>query len=154
MSYAIDTSPAAVNEWGMALVIVVSATPKRDEVLSVTLKRLPTLPLAPILMVSKSPVATVVVVGDQSKERSLPELRDVEVEERDRRLAVESELAVNTAALVVAKMETRFKGAEGVVVPIPTYPSASMRNGVESVNVPSSLTLKPLAVPAWVISKT
>src|SRR3989344_8272375 len=103
----------------MALVMVVSATLNREEVLSVTLRRFPMFPLAPMLIVRRSPVATVVVVGVQSRERSFPELRDVEVEESVKRLAVDKELAVKTAAFVVPSPETRLSGALGVVVPIP-----------------------------------
>src|SRR3972149_6392646 len=61
------TSPAAVNEWGTADSIWVSETLKRVEPASVMLSKFVTLPLVPIFIPIKSPVAVVDEPGFQLK---------------------------------------------------------------------------------------
>jgi len=81
MSYAMETSPAAVNEVGRELVMAVSLTEKRDEPEVVTLKRLPVVsPALPILILNRSPEAVATAEGSQLKRPKLPEERAVEVE--------------------------------------------------------------------------
>ena len=100
-SYAMETSPLEVNVVGRLLVSAVSETEKSDEPLSLTLKRLPTLPFGPILMAKRSPVALTVEPGLQSKDKSPPEVKAVEVEIKDKRLPELRELAVILAAFPV-----------------------------------------------------
>ena len=79
----------------------VSETEKSDEPLSLIFKRFPIVPLAPILMAKRSPVAVVVEPGLQSKDSSPPEVKAVEVETKDIRLPEVKELAVIEAAIPV-----------------------------------------------------
>ena len=60
-----ETSPAAVNSWGRAEVMVVWETEKTSEPLSWTLKMLPMVPLEPTLRRRRSPVAVVEEPGFQ-----------------------------------------------------------------------------------------
>ena len=84
-----ETSPAAVNEVGREVVNWFSLTEKRLDPPLVILNRLPVMsPVAPMFNLNKSPEAVAGVVGDQSREANLPEVRAVEVEERFSRLPV------------------------------------------------------------------
>jgi hypothetical protein len=74
------TSPAAVKLTGTAEVTAVSETLKTEELLSVMFNKFPTLPLEPILILKRSPVAVVEEPGDQSRAISFPEVRAVDVE--------------------------------------------------------------------------
>ena len=72
----------------------VSETLKREEPVSLTLKRLPIVPLVPILIETRSPVAVVAEPGDQSVDNNPPVVSPVEVEERARPVPEVNELAL------------------------------------------------------------
>ena len=86
-----ETSPAELNDAGRFEVTAVVETEKREEPLSVIFKRLPVVsPLAPMLILKRSPEAVAVVEGDQSMDMSLPEERAVEMELRLKAFPVDS----------------------------------------------------------------
>jgi hypothetical protein len=87
-SYAIATSPAAVNWWGRAEVICVSDTLNSVDASSVTLNKLPTVPFGPMFILTRSPVAVVALPGDQSMFASFPVEKLVEVDVRERPVPV------------------------------------------------------------------
>ena len=118
-SYAIETSPAEVNEVGRFEVTAVSLTEKREEPASKILNNDPVVvPLVPIFKANKSPVAVVAEPGLQSRFNRDPiptvPVRDVAVDLRSRRVPDVRVLAVpveNCASLPVVR-----------VVPLRVYP--------------------------------
>src|SRR3989304_1435639 len=125
-----ETSPGEVKEVGRLEVTAVSETEKSDEAVSVTLNKLPVVvPLVPILILNKSPVAVTALPGDQSREASVPEVRAVEVEERDKRLPEVTVVDDKTAPLAeVMGVPLTLKKAEVVAV-APTRRSSVMCRG-------------------------
>src|SRR3972149_141921 len=80
-SYAIDTSPAAVNSWGIAEVIFVVSTENNSLELSYMAKRLPVVSASePIFILKRSPLDVAQLEGDQSNSPKFPVVNPVEVE--------------------------------------------------------------------------
>src|SRR3989344_7181779 len=80
-SYAIETSPAAVNSWGRAEVIFVVSTENSSDELSYMANRLPVVsPYCPMFILTRSPDDVAQAEGDQSKRPRLPVERLGEVE--------------------------------------------------------------------------
>ena len=96
-----ETSPAEVKEVGRLEVTAVSETEKRDDPVSLTLKRLPIVPFVPILRENKSPVAVVAEPGLQSNDNKLPVVRPFVVEEMYEAVPVVKEFALIVDAVVV-----------------------------------------------------
>lgn len=69
-----------MNEVGRLLVTAVSEMEKRLDPVSLTLNKFPTVPLVPMLIEKRSPVAVVDEPGDQSIPKRFPVVSPVEVE--------------------------------------------------------------------------
>src|SRR3989338_4325425 len=125
-----ETSPGEVKEVGRLEVTAVSETEKSEEAVSATLNKLPVVvPLVPMLILNKSPVAVVADPGDQSTLASEPEVRVVAVEERDKRLPEVTVVDDKTAPLAeVRGVPETLKKAEAVET-APTRRSSVMCRG-------------------------
>ena len=78
-----ETSPDDVKLVGRFDVTAVVETEKREEPLSVTLNRLPVVsPLAPMLILNRSPEAVAGLAGDQSRDINRPDERLLEIDDR------------------------------------------------------------------------
>ena len=96
----------------------VSETENREEPISLTLKRLPILPFAPIFKESKSPVAVVADPGLQSRLNNPPVVNPVAVDDRDKAVPVVRVFAVIVEAALAAKPEVIVTNPEIVGVAV------------------------------------
>ena len=101
-------------------------------------KRLPIVPLAPILIDNKSPVAVIEDPGLQSKDKSPPVDSPVEVEDKDKTLPVVRELAVTVEAVVVVpvKVWVDIPVPDAIVKFLPAAIVVSPFNDMAPVPVP------------------
>src|SRR3989344_5857174 len=123
-SYAIDTSPAAVNSWGIADVIFVVSTENSSDELSYIANRFPVIsPNGPMLSLTRSPDAVAQLEGDQSNSPKFPDVNPntspvvvtSDTISATPPAAVSSPYAINDAAAVdvppTARSHVTFPGA-------------------------------------------
>ena len=113
--------------------ILVSETLKRLLPVSETEKRFPlVVPLVPILILNKSPVAVVALPGDQSKEASFPLVRPVEV-------VVTSRSVPDVSVFAALESWSNFPcviEVEEIYAPVPVVSALSMNAKADVVVVP------------------